>query len=160
MITDLKELDKEARFFEANGKTYYIETKLSIERYAEFQILEKEAGFGTTFENFYGEVAKAYQDLQTFKAADACVKLHNILTGCADIERKQPTLLKICALFMNTKDEDRATIDDDRIAEKIEDWSTEYDLTGFFHRALNTVSGFFKIYADMHQIISGGKSAN
>ena len=118
-MTELKTLDPQARFFDANGKTYYIETKLSIERYAEFQILEKEAGFGTTFESFYGQVAEAYQDLQTLKAADASVKLHNVLTGCADLERKQPTLLKICALFMNTQDEDRATIDADRITEKV-----------------------------------------
>ena len=159
-MKELKSLDPQARFFDANGTTYYIETKLSIERYAEFQILEKEAGFGVTFESFYGKVAEAYQDLQTLKAADACVKLHNVLTNCADLERKQPTLLKICALFMNTKDEDRATIDDDRITEKIEDWSKEYDLQGFFQIALNTVSGFFKIYADMHQIISGTKPEN
>lgn len=156
-MRELKTLDPTARSFTAGGETYYIETKLSIERYAEFQILEKEAGLGTTFENFYTAVSAAYQDLNQLKAADASVKLHNILAGCANLERKEPTLLKICALFMNTKDEDRTTVDEDLISSKIEAWSKEYDIAGFFRIALNTVSGFFKIYSEMHQIISGAE---
>ena len=42
------------------------------------------------------------------------------------------------------------------IAQKLEDWA-EYDVNGFFMQALNTVDGFFQIYNEMHQIISGAK---
>ena len=57
---------------------------------------------------------------------------------------------------MNTKDEDRSVINDDMISQKLEDWA-EYDVNGFFMQALNTVDGFFQIYNEMHQIISGAK---
>lgn len=155
-MSELKVLDKNARSFEANGKTYYIETQLSIARFHEYQIYEKEAGFGLSFKAMVETLKESYQDLNQMKAADASVKLHNLLAGITKTAEKRHVLLKICCLFMNTKDEDRSIINDDIIAEKIEDWS-EYDVNGFFMQALNTVDGFFQIYNEMHQIISGAK---
>lgn len=154
MAIQLKTLDPQQRSFEANGKTYHIETRMSIARFHQFQIYEKEAGFSITFEGMVHTLKEAYQDLNTMKAADASVKIHNLLAGMVNISEKEHTLLKICALFMNTDDEDRGEINEDMISRKIEAWQNEYDVNGFFTLALNTVSGFFKIYAEMRQIIS------
>lgn len=155
MSKELKKLNPAERSFVAGGKTYFIETNLSIARFHEYQILEKEAGFSTSFENLVAHVRAAYDDINQFKAADAAVKLNNLLTGIAKANEREHTLLKMCALFMNTEDEDRGDITDDMISRKIEDWQNEYEVEGFFTLALNTVNGFFKIYAEMHQIISG-----
>ena len=154
MSKKLKKLDPAARSFEAGGKTYFVETKLSIARFHQDQIYEKEAGLSITFAAIVGTLKEAYQDLNTMKAADASVKIHNLLAGLTNVAEKEHVLLKMCALFMNTEDEDRGEIDDDMISRKIASWENEYEVDGFFTQALNTVNGFFKIYAEMHQIIS------
>ena len=150
----LKNLDPNARSFVANQKTYFIETQLSIDRFHEYQILEKGAGFSTSFKSMVDSLVEIYEDLNTMRAADAAVKIHNLLAGITKVQEKEHTLLKMCALFMNTEDEDRDIITDDMIRTKIEDWRG-YDVGGFFTIALNSVSGFFKVYSDMLQIISG-----
>ena len=152
----LKQLDPNARSFIANQKEYFIETQLSIERFHEFQIYEKEAGFSLSFKSMVDTLMEIYEDLNTMRAADASVKVHNLLAGITKIQEKEHVLLKICALFMNTEDEDRGIINEDMIRTKIEDWAG-YDVGGFFTIALNSVNGFFKIYSDMLQIISGNK---
>ena len=78
-MSELKVLDKNARSFEANGKTYFIETQLSIARFHEYQIYEKEAGFGLSFKAMVETLKESYQDLNQMKAADASVKLHILL---------------------------------------------------------------------------------
>lgn len=153
-MKQLKTLDPQARSFEANGKKYFIETKLSIARFHEYQIFEKEAGFSMSFASMVDAIKEAYQDLNQLKAADASVKLHNLLAGISKVAEKEHVLLKMCALFINTEDEDRGEIDDDLITAKIEDWKNEYEINGFFMLALNTVNGFLRIYSEMHQLIS------
>lgn len=154
MAKELKKLNPEARSFDANGKTYYIESSLSIARFHQYQIYEKEAGFSLTFKTLVDELKAVYELLNTMKVADASVRINNVLVGTARLQEKESVLLKICALFMNLEDEDRGEINDDMISAKIEDWKNEYEVEGFFSRALNTVNGFFKHYAEMHQIIS------
>lgn len=154
MAIKLKQLDTTARSFEADGKVYHIETGLSIARFHQYQIYEKEAGFSITFESMVATLQQAYQDLNQVKNADAAVKINNLLVGLANVAEKEHVLLKMCALFMNTDDEDRGEINDDMISRKIEAWQNEYEVNGFFTRALNTVSGFFKIYNEMRQVIS------
>lgn len=154
MAIKLKKLDPTQRSFVANGKTYYIETSLSIERFHQYQIYEKEAGFSITFNSMVDTLKEAYQDLNRMKAADAAVKINNLIAGLANVEEKEHVLLKMCALYMNTEDEDRGEINEDIISRKIKDWGAEYEVEGFFTLALNTVSGFFKHYNEMRQIIS------
>ena len=108
------------------------------------------------FKSIVDTLLEVYEDLNTMRAADASVKVHNLLAGITKVQEKEHPLLKICALFMNTEDENRDIITDDMIRTKIEDWAG-YDVGGFFTIALNSVNGFFKIYSDMLQIISGNK---
>lgn len=154
MAKELKKLDPNQRSFVANGKTYHIETGLSISRFHMYQIYEKEAGFSLSFESMVSTLREAYQDLNTMKAADASVKINNLLAGLVNVAEKEHVLLKMCALFMNTDDEDRGKINDDMISRKIADWEDEYEVNGFFTQALSTVNGFFKIYNEMRQLIS------
>lgn len=153
-MKELKRLDMSKTSFIANGNTYYIESGLSIERFCEYQILEKEAGFGLSFKKIFENLKELHGLMNQVKFVEAAVKLDNLMRGVAKLEEREPTLLKICALFINTKDEDRTTINDDMIARKIEDWKTEYDVRDFFTLALNMVDGFIEIYSSVTRIIS------
>lgn len=156
-MNELKRLDMSKPSFVANGITYHIESALSIERFCEYQILEKEAGFGVTFKNLFNNLKELHALMNNVKFVEAAVKLDNMMRGVAKLEEREPTLLKICALFINTADEDRSTINSDMIGKKIEDWKQEYDVRDFFQLALNTVDGFLEIYANATQIISGDR---
>lgn len=145
-MKELKRIDFEKGIFEANGKKYYIESQMSIERFCEFQIYEKEAGLGMNFKKIYENLQQVYKDLNSTKFADASVRLNDLMHGVGNLELKEPAVLKICALFMNTEDEDRSIITNDMIVKKIEDWKKEYDMRDFFWYALDTVSGFMEVY--------------
>lgn len=150
----LKRLDLTTPRFKANGVYYNIEGGLSIERFCMYQILEKEAAFGTSFKDLFQNLKKVHELLNGVKFVEASVLLHNMMNGVAKLEEKQPTLLKMCALFINTDDEDRSTINEDMIAKKINDWKAEYDVRDFFQVALNTMDGFIEIYEAVTRTIS------
>lgn len=154
---ELKRLDLTKTSFEANGITYHIETALSIERFCEYQILEKEAGMGLSFKKLFEGLKDLWELMNNIQFAEAAVKLDNMMRGIAKLEEREPTLLKICALFINAEGEDKTKINGDMITKKINDWKTEYDVKDFFTLALNTVDGFLEIYANATQIISGSK---
>lgn len=153
-MKELKRLDLSKQSFVANGVTYYIEQALSIERFCEYQILEKEAGFGMTFKKIFENLKELHGLMNNIKFVEASVKLDNLMRGVAKLEEREPTLLKICALFINSAEEDRTSINGDMITKKINDWKEEYDVRDFFTLALNTVDGFIEIYANATQIIS------
>lgn len=150
----LKKLDPTKRSFIANGKEYFIESNLSIARFHDYQILDKEAGFSMTFGNVFEALVEVRKLMNSIKFVDASVKLENLMTGMAKLEEKEHTLLKMCALYINTKEEDRGEITADQMSEKINDWKNEYEIEGFFSLALNSVSGYLENYKAMHQIIS------
>lgn|SRR5690606_28539009 len=153
----LKTLDPTAPSFECNGKIYYIESNLSIARFCEYQIMEKEAGFGTTFKAIFDELHSLYDLMNNTKFVEASIKLHNLVTGVSRLQDKEPVLLKMCALFINEENEDRTTITNDDIVRKIDDWKKEYEVNGFFTLALNMVNGYFEIYNKISQITSETK---
>lgn len=153
----LKRLDLSNPRFEANGVYYNVEGGLSIERFCMYQILEKEAAFGVSFKNLFNNLQKLHGLMNNVKFVEASILLDNMMRGVAKLEEKQPTLLKMCALFINTDDEDRSIITEDMIAKKINDWKKEYDVRDFFQVALSTMDGFLEIYNNVSRIISESK---
>lgn len=152
----LKKIDLQNGVFPANGKTYYIESSLTIERYVEFQILEKELGFGVTFKGMFDGLNELWTYINKMQFADAAVKLNNMLRGMAKLEEKEPAVLKICALYINEANEDRSVITQDMITHKIQDWKAEgYDMADFFQVAFTLVPGFIDAYQRVTRIISG-----
>lgn len=144
---ELKRLDTKEGKFEANGKIYMIESGWSIQRYAMYQKLQIEGAFGVTFKQLYENMNFAFKALNAGKIADAAVTIHNIMNGVLKVERREPDMLRICALFINTADEDRGVITEDQITEKIRDWEgAGYAIQDFFTLALNTINGFIDVY--------------
>lgn len=155
-MSELKTIDLNQPSFEANGKTYTIEGGLSIERYAEFQILEKELAYGLTVKGMFDKINDGYQLLNQQRFADAAVLMNNLMRGVSKMEEREPVILKICALFCNTEGEDRTVINDDMITAKIGDWKKEgIDFKCFFQLASSSVSGLLEIYRSVTQAISG-----
>lgn len=156
-MQELKRIDIEAGKFTANGINYTIEQNLSIERYAEFQILEKEMAYGLTTKGLFARLKKLFELINKMKFAEASVMVNDLLRGVSKLEERQPTVLKICALFINADGENRATINKDMIEKKINDWKAEgLSMNDFFTLAASTVNGFLEIYKNISQLISEG----
>lgn len=152
----LKRIDLETGRFEANGKQYTIEGQLAIERFAEFQILEKELALGISAREMFNELRQLYDLTNAQRFADIAVKLNDLIRGHQKLEEREPTVLRICALFINTPDEDRNTITDDMITTKINDWKAEgIAMADFFRVASGSVNGFAELYQKVTRIISG-----
>lgn len=154
-MTDLKRIDFNAGTFEANGKTYTIEGALSIERYAELQILEKELAYGFTTKAIFDKIRQLWDNQNKLKFAENAVILHDLMRGVTKLEERTPTVLKICALFINTPEEDRTGLTREMIETKINDWKAAgIDMRDFFQVASSSVNGFLEIYQTVTRIIS------
>lgn len=150
-----REIDPAAGEFMANGHRYTICQTFTIERYAIYQKLEIELGYGMSFKGVFDRVGQALADLNKLKLVDAIVKLTDLQRGMAIIEEKEPHVLRVCALVFNREGEDVRFINDDMITEKIKDWKAEgLDMQGFFTYALHTLNGFKERYQNTTRIIS------
>jgi hypothetical protein len=146
-MAELKRIDLQSGVFEANGKTYTIEQYLSIERYCEHQILEKELAYPMTFKKTWDKLMDIKNHLNKLRFVEASVALMDLLRGWQKIEEREPTVLKICALFCNTEDEDRTIFTKDLYTAKIQDWKKEgYAVNDFFWLASNMVAGLVECY--------------
>lgn len=143
----LKRIDFKAGEFEANGKTYYLETRLSVARYCEFVILQRELQMGLTLEQIYEAMITQRELLNKVRFADAAVHADKLLNHMVKLKEKEPTMLKICTLCINTKEEDRSKWGNDTVVQKLEDWKKGgYDVHDFFAMALIIVPGFTQLY--------------
>lgn len=157
--TEVKRIDLEKGVFTANGKTYRIEGNLSIERYAMYAIYEKELAYGLTVKGMYDQLKNVLKLLDKTRFVDSAVLIHDMIRGVSKLEEREPIVLKICALYCNTEDEDRSTINEDMITKKISDWKTEgLDMRDFFQLASSSVNGFIEIYRSVTQGIMAQES--
>lgn len=151
----LKNIDLKKPMFTANGKEYYIESQMSIERYCEWQVLEKELAFGVDFEKMYGNLKKLYTMINKQEFANAAVALNTMITGVSRIKDQEPTILKMVALFINEKNEDRTKWSQDNYVTKIQDWKTEgIPIQDFFALALTLVPGLSDAYNTAMQAVT------
>lgn len=154
--SQVKFIDLEKGVFTANGNTYTIEGDLTIERYAEFQILERELALGISAKDLYSKLNELFTMVNSMQFADSAVMLNDLIRGQHKLQEREPTVLRICALFMNTPDEDRSVITNDMITKKIADWKAEgIAMQSFFAVASSSVNGFIEIYQRVTRIISG-----
>jgi len=146
MLNKLKRIDFKKGEFEANGKTYYIEKSLSIERQMYYSKLEPKLTFGTNFETLHNTLGTCINLINDSKLVQAYHGLHNIHSMIGNkLEDRYDVSLEICALFINTEEENRAELNDKKLKSKIDDWKKEgYDYDDFFICALNFAGGFLE----------------
>ncbi len=135
--------------FTANGKEYFLTSKLSIARFVEFEKLGIIHGFGKDFQAVFSDLADIYECLENQKIASAAVKVSNLLQGVTRVlqESDHHPILKICALFINTKDENVKEYNEAVIESKIQDWYAEgFNFDDFFLLASSLVKGYMSAY--------------
>lgn len=146
-MTELKEIPNNGTPFMANGNEYRIEEKLSIDRWIYMNELIIQLGFGVEYEEMQQNWFKVIEMADKQKFAQIVIMAHNMVNGVSKIYSREPMILKFCALFMNTIDEDRGTITEDMITRKLEDWKKEgLGIDGFFEFSLLKVKGLAESY--------------
>lgn len=147
VLQPLQRIDFSTGKFEANGKTYYIETDLTVSRFCEHKILEKELAMGVTLDELYQSMTTIKQLLNQVKFVEAAVFVDKIINHCANLKHKEPTILKMCTLFLNTDGEDRAAWNNDMMMRKLQDWkASNIDVNDFFEVALILTPFYTGVY--------------
>jgi len=120
-----------------------------------YQKLQIELGYEMGFEGVFKNIRKIYELCNQQKFADIAVLTHNILQGVKTVDNRRIPALEMCALFINTKEEDRGSINDDMVQEKIKDWQAEgLDVASFFAIAVAFIQGFVNGYKEITQLTS------
>lgn len=154
-MTSLKRIDFTQQKFIANGKEYTITDALSIERFAEYQALSVELGYGLTIPEIHKKVLEVEQHMNGTQFVKASVVLNDLANGIKSVNDRLPTALKLCTLFVVRTDEDLSKIDKLLMDEKIEDWKKEgIDIRDFFTLATNMIGGFIELYQSLTQVTS------
>lgn len=151
VLSKLKRIHFADKHFVANGKIYYIEDIVAPRRWAQLLRYEVELGFGQTFENIYKAANKGFNSINDGRMADAAVGYHNIIHMCKNgLEERVPAALRMCAVCMNTADEDRKILTDQMIKIKMDDWAEEgIAIVDFFDFAANTIPGYINVYKNI-----------
>lgn len=141
---ELKEIDPKVKSFTANGKEYFVESKLSIERFIAYQKLEVEFAFNGGFASIMKMLDQSFEHLNKGELASACVLVDNTRKSIRKQDKdKRIPAIDLCSLFLNTKDEDRRVITDEMLLEKQRDFEEEgIPIDFFLHLAANLVTGY------------------
>jgi hypothetical protein len=141
--------------FEANGTKYYVEKGLSFDRYLFYLMAQIECGYDVSFKSMFDNIKKAYELVNKMKLIEGGVILHNILHGITKIEQRRIPVLTMCALFINTADEDRRVITDEMVDKKIKDWTAEgLEINSFFQLAISSMANFSRAWEEISLTIS------
>ena len=143
----------DARGFTANGREYAVATSLSIARYEEYELEGVAGGMARTFDQIHAQHVKQMALINRLaRGQDALGELaiitNDLITGGFLMEKREiHPALRMCALFINRKDENLAVITDAMIAEKVNDWRTEgISVSYFFAFAWHLIPGFITAY--------------
>jgi hypothetical protein len=148
---ELRTINFDNKFFECDGRKFYVKESLSFARYVELQKLNLEFGFSGSFYDIYKNVKTAFDYLNTMKPAEGAVVLHNILKGIVSLDDKDIPALKICALFIDEEGEDPTVYDEGKMKEKIDCWGKELEILPFFQLAANLVPHWIEILKRLSQ---------
>jgi hypothetical protein len=151
-MNELKQIPNNGAPFMANGKQYFVEENLSIDRWIYMNELTIQLGFGVEYQEMQQNWFNVIDMAEKQKFASIVILAHNQVNGVSKIYEREPMILKFCALFMNTADEDRGTITEDVISRKIEDWKKEgWGIDGFLEFSLLKVKGLAENFRNVIQ---------
>jgi hypothetical protein len=151
MQTQLRVIDFSKKYFECDGRKFYLKDTLSFNRYRELQKIILEFGYSATFVDIFKNLRIAWDHLNNLHLGDAAVMLHNIMYGIKNLEDKDDPALRICALFIDEEGEDPTVYDEGKMREKIDCWSRELSVTPFFQLAANLVPSWINAYKIVSQ---------
>lgn len=140
-------------FDEDNGEerteVFYIEDRLSIQRYSMFERFRIEVGFGLSFVDLVNVLQSNIDMFDRMATGERGLfpmlvnTNYNALRGIDNATTKHPFAVWMCTLFMNTADEDRRPFDEAVMQRKIRIWEWAGVPAAFFlKQALGLVNGF------------------
>lgn len=143
---ELRAVDLSKKYFECQGRKFYVRDSLSFARYREMQKINLEFGYSATFHDIFKNIRAAWDLLNQTKLGEAAVVLHNVMYGVVSLEEKDDAAIRLCALFIDEEGEDPTVYDEGKMREKIDCWSKELDTLPFFQLAANLVPNWTAIY--------------
>jgi len=156
-MKELKTIDfNKEKYFECQGKKYYVTDTLSFGRYKELQKLSLEFGYSATFTDIFNNLKRSLDSFNSHKYDEMVVIIHNIMNGITKIETKDDPALRICALFILEEGEDPTTYNEGHASSKIAAWGKEYEVSPFFYLAASLVENWMPAYE--MQIRDGSKT--
>lgn len=150
-MVELRKLEPGTQYFECQGVKFTITNSISFIRFQKLQEFSLEFGFSATFKDLFKGLREQYELLNKQKLADAIVLNHNMMRGIVDLEKKNISQFKICALFINQENEDIEEYDESKMQQKIDLWAKEFDVAFFLNFAISAVTGYlagFKLVFD------------
>lgn len=146
----LKKLDINFTEFKTEKHTYIRKEDLSFDEYRAFEKYEFLTGTGLTFERFFSDITLAIDFLNKLKFVQAATILSNLASAVKDkMENKWNPALILCTLFLVREDHVAKRDWNEAIGnEYIEDWKTEFEVTGFFSLAVSLVKGWLEAYEE------------
>jgi hypothetical protein len=147
----LKVVNFSKKYFECDGRKFFLRDSLSFKRYRELQKLVLEFGYSATFVDIFQNLRIAWDHLNNQKLGEAAVVIHNIMYGVKTLDEKDDAALRMCALFLNEEGEDETSFDEGKMREKIDCWAKEYSVTPFFQLAASLVPSWINAYKIVSQ---------
>jgi hypothetical protein len=139
-------------------KEYRVSQSISMDRMMKFEELQCGVAYGHTFIEVHDRLAQLKGHLQKANFVDAAVVLNNLMEALHPDNasaKKRHYVLQICALFLNSADEDVKEWREDIIDAKIDDWlKAGVDYRDFFVLAVSLVPDLLTVLNETFQTIS------
>lgn len=140
------------------SETFYVEDSISLDRFQWFERFRLELGFGVSFMDLVKMIQSNIDLMERMAQGEKVFTQmatlnYNALNQINDVATKEPFAYWLCALFINTKHEDRRWFKEEVMREKIRIWKAAgYDSGFFLKTGLALVVGFSKIYTEITEM--------
>jgi len=143
----MRKLDFEKdKYFECGRRHFEVSESLSFARYRESQKIMLEFGFSASFQDVYNNLNAGVDYFNKMKYYEMSIVLYKTLEGIKNIMEKDDPALRLCALFINEKDEDVTKFSEAMMKSKIDCWAEELEVSPFFYLAASLVLGWAPAY--------------
>ncbi len=168
-MKELISITPDSKSFVANGTEYFIERTISSDRYREYMDIEIQLGFGYNAYDLFQQIKEAYSvigdnpitSLTPNHIVQFQVTLYRLMEGVGKVADRELEVLRLCALFINTKDEDRRYYSKDIEEKKIHDWKEAgIDVSSFFLLASTFSESIQRLYKLSSESFSQEESEN
>lgn len=144
---DLRRLDfSKEKYFEVDGRKFFVKDSLSFKRYKELQKISIEFGFSASFEDIFNNLKAGVEYYNKHDYFNMSITLYKTMEGVTNIETKDDPALRICALFIDEENEDPTVYNEAMMKSKIDCWGGALSIDPFFYLAAKLVPFWTNVY--------------
>jgi hypothetical protein len=134
------------KYFECQGKKFFVTNSLGFARYRILQKISLEFGFSSSFEDIYNNQLKLVEYYNKHDYFNMSIVVYKNLEGIKNIEEKDDPAFRLCALFINEEGEDPTIYNEAMMKAKIDCWAKELEVSPFFYLAVSLVPAWMPAY--------------